>query len=139
MKTNSLRHTLAASLLLLAVQPALRAAETNCPPVRPSLATNAVSTNKLTNAERRARIEAWRAERGGTNRTFRPTPAEDTRQLPAAERRARIRAKLAELRAKKMSGILTFQEQAQLNYLEAHQPPAPVTTNSPATNPPVAK
>lgn len=139
MKMNSIRHTLAASLLLLAAQPTLRSAETNCPPILPIHTTNAAATNKLTNAERRARIEVWRSERGGTNHTIRPTPAEDTRQLPIAERRARLRAKLADLRAKKMSGILTPKEQTQLNYLETHLPPALVTTNAPATNSAVAK
>lgn len=139
MKTNPIRHTIAAGLLLLVAQTNLRSAETNLPPIRPSHTTNAASTNKPTNAERRARIEVWRAERGGTNRTVRTAPAEDTRKMPIAERRARLRAKLADLRAKKMSGILTPQEQTQLNYLEAHQMPTPATTNAPATHSAVTK
>lgn len=140
MNKNPIRHTLVAALLLLAAQPTLRAAETNRPPARPNSTNHFTATNKLTTAERRARIEAWRTERsGGTNRTVHTAPAEDTRKMPIAERRARLRAKLADLRAKKMSGILTPQEQTQLNYLEAHQLPAPATTNAPATHPAVTK
>ncbi len=142
MNKNPIRHTLVAALLLLAAQPTLRAAETNLPPARPISTNHFTATNKPTNAERRAAIEAWRTERAGTNhtkRTVHATPAEDTRKMPIPERRVRLRAKLADLRAKKMSGILTPQEQTQLNYLEAHQMPALATTNAPATHPAVPK
>ncbi len=130
-----LRH-IAACLLAAGCLPLL--ASTNIlPPLPP-----ANGTNYTLAAERRARIEAWRAERGGTNRTAIATPPENTRHLPAAARRAHLRAKLDELRAKKLAGQLTTSEQRQLRQLEALPPGDLTSTNTSAvtnTPPPVAE
>jgi hypothetical protein len=134
MNRNLICSRIAAGLLLFAAQPALRAAETNRPPSYSSAISNSVATNKPTAAERRARIEAWRAERGGSNRPVIAVPIENTRQLPPPERRARLRAQMAELHEKKMSGGLTVQEEKQLRDLESHQRPGPAPTNPPPTN-----
>ncbi|MCX6895941.1 MAG: hypothetical protein NTZ16_10680 [Verrucomicrobia bacterium] len=121
-----------AAVLLLAATTWLRAAETNQFPTLPSVAWKTPPTNKPakqerskirpdrpSNEERRARIEAWRAEHGGTNHlTIKETPLEDTSHIPLPERRARLRAKLDELRQKTNS-----------------VPPATAPTNSPAAHP----
>lgn len=122
---------LAALLIVAASLPLSANTSTNTLPPLPAPR----GTNHLAAAERRARIEAWRAERGGTNRTAVAAPPENTRHLPAAERRARIRAKLDELRAKKMSGLITPAEQNELTRLEtfsATNAPAASLTNLPA-------
>ena len=134
MNPRPIPSRLTALVLLFIVQFLLRADGTNLVHTLPHVISNSTTTNKPTIAERRAIIEAWRAERGGTNRTAIAPPPENTRQLPLAERRARLRVKITELRQKKTSGALTAQEQTQLNYLETHQPPAPSPANVPVTN-----
>lgn len=107
------RFRILAPLAVLTTATWLPAAETNQLPTLPPIAWKTPPTNqpakqerlkirpdRLSNEERRARIEAWRAEHGGSNSPASAAPLEDTRHLPLSERRARLRAKLDELRQK---------------------------------------
>ena len=114
----------------------LSAAETNQPPRLPPIAWKTPSTNppakqerskirpdRPSNEERRARIEAWRAEHGGSNSPAINIPLEDTSHTPLPERRARLRVKLDELRHKTNSAP------------PAARTPAAAKTNSLPANP----
>jgi hypothetical protein len=85
----------------------------------PAFSTNAApAKHKLTAAERRERIEAWRKERGNWNPTNASAfPPVDTRKLPPEERKALIRAQLAEIQQRKAI---------------SNSPPVGVPTNAPA-------
>ena len=93
MNPNPFNRLFLTVLLLLGAQAFLRADVTNSPAVHTN--ATAILTNKPTNAERRARIEAWRQEHSGV--FIPPPPAEDTRHMPLEERRARVKAHLAEV------------------------------------------
>ncbi len=111
---------LVASFILLGPRLSLPAAELSITNL-PAFGTNAAPTKpkpKLTPAERRARIEAWRKERGNWNPTNAPAfPPVDTRKLSPEERKARIRAQLAEFEQRKAI---------------SNTPPVSVPTNAPA-------
>jgi hypothetical protein len=114
---------LAALLTLLASSlTSASAAATNTSTVWVTNTLSMQVTNQAAAAERRARIEAWRAQYAGSNRPASNSLLGDTQGLSSSERRARIRAKLEERRQR----------------ASAHAADRPALPPAPATNPPPA-
>ncbi len=89
MKRQFLFQSIFAAALVLTA----RGADTNKNSV-----INTTNPPEPTLEERRARIQAWRAEHSGLTNlaATNPPPSDDSQNLPIEERRARLKARIAE-------------------------------------------